>query len=417
MIKYNSNFIGNITEILKDDNSKSQFINVMNMQYQMEFKKGLDNKNKDINKNVEIKQDKTSINNQEENDNEEDNIPPYDFSKDKYENFELNQIKELKSYKIQYEILGLEVLNDGRIFTTQKYRDEKGKKHYKLCVYSIENEFICDINIDFEEIKNIFKMDDGNIILYTNNQSIIIIKIKKNNYKEIMKLEDISEIKRLSNNRFYIYLKQKTGKMLQAAWFAGGKALPEYEYHRCIYLYEKGKFILEKTLTDIYKKENILDICLINENKYIFFSREKIALLGEYDFLKFYDVTTNQITKKLKIGKKDQYNYEYHDMFYAGGDNLILQRPLMTGDKFILIDINNKNIKKEYDYTINPKECFYLNDKTFLTNSSGDVYLYEFEDNNNIKLKDVKNNWCFSIQKYPGNKLIRCSNNTISLFA
>ena len=416
MIQYNSNFIGNITEILKDDNNKSQFVNVMNMQYKMEFKNGKDTQS--INKKEEIIQDKTPKDNHGENDNNEEDIPPYDFSKDKYENFQFNQIKELKSYKAQYEILKLEVLNDGRIFTIQKYRDEEGKKHFKLCVYSILNEFICDINIDFEEIKYIFKTEDGNLVLLTKKETIMIIKILKNIFKKLFNLEGIFEIKRISNNRFFIDLGQKTGKMIIIPTFTGDKkTFPELEYHKYIYLYEKGKLILEKNITDIYKKEKALNICLINENEYVLFCREKITLLGEYDFLKFYDATTNTVTKKVKLGKKDPYNDENYDMFYAGGDNLMLQRPLMTGEKFILVDINNKNIKKEYDYIINPKECFYLNEKIFLTNNFGDVYLYEFEDSNNIKLKDEKKNWCFCIKKYPGNKLLRCKNNTISIYA
>ena len=90
--KYNSNFIGHITEIIKDDNLKSQFQSILILQSKIDFKKFrsknqiLQTENK-INEIVNISDNNNSNKN---NDNIENN--PLD---DNYENF--NKIK-LKNY-------------------------------------------------------------------------------------------------------------------------------------------------------------------------------------------------------------------------------------------------------------------------------------------------------------------------------
>ena len=52
--------------------------------------------------------------------------------------------------------------------TIQKYYDENGKDLFKLIVYSLKNTFICDINIEFNEVKSLYLMDDGNVIIDLN---------------------------------------------------------------------------------------------------------------------------------------------------------------------------------------------------------------------------------------------------------
>ena len=52
--------------------------------------------------------------------------------------------------------------------TIQKYYDENGKDLFKLIVYSLKNAFICDINIEFNEVKSLYLMDDGNVIIDLN---------------------------------------------------------------------------------------------------------------------------------------------------------------------------------------------------------------------------------------------------------
>ena len=79
----------------------------------------------------------------------------FDYS-DKYENFHLNEIKELQSFNATDYVLEIYMLNDGRILTNETHIEERENKYYKLCVYSVENGFNCDINIDFEMVQNFF---------------------------------------------------------------------------------------------------------------------------------------------------------------------------------------------------------------------------------------------------------------------
>ena len=99
-----------------------------------------------------------------------------------------------------------------------------------MCVYSILNEFVCDINIDIENIIHVFNMDDGNVILYTNSNLIKIIKVRKNDIEEILKIEEIKEIKRLLNNYFYIYKMEETEEKIQSTFFDIVEAKIEDKY-------------------------------------------------------------------------------------------------------------------------------------------------------------------------------------------
>ena len=128
---------------------------------------------------------------------------------DNYENFNINKMRTLHSFVSKFEIEKLLILKDGRILTNQKYYDENGNDLYKLCVYSIKNTFICDINIEFRKIEGFYLMDDGNVIIdadgseqfqtgiwlnpkaIANSYQIIkIMKINQNNIEEIFVFGD-----------------------------------------------------------------------------------------------------------------------------------------------------------------------------------------------------------------------------------
>ena len=166
--KYNDNFIRNLTEIVKDNNIKSQFTSIINLHTKIDFKK-LEDKLK-IPQNIE-----SEINNEYN----KDKIKRYNQLIDKYENFDIKEIKELKSFTTKYDVKNLLILDDLRILTHQEYQDSERNIISKLCVYSDKNGFLCDLNFDIEETENIFQMDDGNLIL--NGIQLQIIKIKKNN--------------------------------------------------------------------------------------------------------------------------------------------------------------------------------------------------------------------------------------------
>ena len=137
-------------------------------------------------------------------DNEEENsISNYNPLDDKYENFNINKIQELQSFTTQHKIELLLVLKDRRILTIQEYFNEQGKVLKKLCVYSPNNGFLCDINIDIEDCTKIFQMDDENVI--TCGYITKLLKIKKDNIEEINIYDKSFSIKkRLLNEKFLI---------------------------------------------------------------------------------------------------------------------------------------------------------------------------------------------------------------------
>ena len=127
--EYNNKFIKDINDIIKDKDINSKFNKIIKISDIIEFK----NLKKDI-KNNEI--DKNNI--------EEIEYNPSDI---KFENFSLNNLKEIKSFKIEYEVNQLMILNDGRLLCYFYEKENKVHKNKisKLCIYNINKNIICDI--------------------------------------------------------------------------------------------------------------------------------------------------------------------------------------------------------------------------------------------------------------------------------
>ena len=380
--KFNDNFLLNITEIIKNNNLKSQFTNIISLQSKIDFIRL--KKNKQIEERVG--QNETIIdNNNSGNDNRGvDN--PLD---DKYENFNINKMEELQSFDIKNEIIKLLILNDGRILTSQYYYDENGENFYKLCVYSIKNGFICDINIDFDSIWNFYQMDDGKVIIRKLLQ-IQIIKIQKNNIiiewtfdKKPFKL------KKLLKDKFLI--KVETNK-LNTQINENNLRKPRYKSEDEIYTYDKGKLIFYKNIDKIEKDEEVRNICQVSENEYVFYANQKGTIYGTNDYLIFYDMKNEEIIKKLKVGKGEN----DYDMILLNKGNLIISGK----DSIILIDVKNRQTIKELDYNVYIDTITCLNDNIFLFEYKGNLYQYELEDLKTIKLKEEKKMKTIFISKY-----------------
>ena len=408
MKKFNDNFLGNISEIIEDNNLKSQFKSIINLYTKFEFKKlknlteiNKNNKNENNSNINEVNnenndniilgpKDINNLNNNNENNNNtinedinnDGNNENFD---DKYTNFSLNNLKELMSYIPKYTIDIVCILNDRRILTSQSYEDEKGYDSYKLCVYSINKGFICDINMDnFKDEQyawHFYLLNDGNVLIGFKKE-ILIVKISKNSIEEIWKLENhdrgISiKIDILLNENFLI------------------KIYPKYN----LYKYEDNKLISYKDITTLYKNENVEEICQITENEYALFSKKKGVISGETYYIIFYDMKNDKKIKSLKIGKGDKY---YCEMFLLNETNLI-----SSGEDFIvLIDIKKRNIIKEIKYEFDFHNIILLNQNYFLHFTDEKLSFYEIEGLNEIKLKEEKNMEIGSIIKYPGNKLL-----------
>ena len=397
--KFNTNFMRLITEIINDTNLKNKFTSIINLHSKINFTKQKFENNNEID-NQKEKDSKFS----KYIDEEENNINKSNPFEDKYENFNINKIKELQSFTTQNKIELLFVLKDRRILTIQEYFNERGKKFQKLCVYSTKNGFLCDINIDIEDCNSIFQMDDENVIIcgYINK----LLKIKNNNIEEINIFDkSLSIKKRLLSNKFLIK-KSITKECTEPKniW----QYLASTKFYFEIYSYEKGNLEFYKSINKFYEKNKNLNILQLNESELIFYVYQEDKIYGENDSLIFYDLKSEQIISNLKVGKGEN----LYEMFLLNQDNLIIKGE----DTIILIDVKNKKIKKEFNYDIYPEEFIYINDKTFLYLTSDKIYQYELEEENNIKLKGTKEIQNTNAYKYPGDKLIIHKKNKITIF-
>ena len=319
----------------------------------------------------------------------------------KYEDFHLNEIKELKSFDVVNYIINLILLNDGRILTNEsdgcdedseeeneeenkeenKEENEKGKEKYKLCVHSLINGFDCDINIDFELVRNFYLMNDGNVLVNVINE-IKIIKIKKNTIEEIWKEKKKGiRITKLLNENFFFKIKE--------------------DKQRLLYKYDNGKLISYKNIKELFFKESVDFLYQINENEYVLFSNKKGIIYGTNNYLLFYDMKNDKKIKSLKIGdgKKNFCNF-----FSLSKDILII----FGFDSNLLVDVKNKKIINEFKFELYLDQCIFLNEKLFLYFNNFKLLLFEYKEPNNIILKEEKkiSGKIELASKYPGNQLI-----------
>ena len=342
-----------------------------------------------------------------EKNNDKNIIENYAPSVDKYENFSVSKIKELKNFTTKNEINKLLVLNDGRVLTTQMYYDEKGDTFYKLCVYSLNNGFVCDINIDFYDVREIYLMDDGNILINNHDENPIkVIKILDNKIEEVWKFDKLDSIeKKLSKDKILISTKKKRDKPYFNEFF---QVYVDFKWENEIFTYDKGQLVFYKNIHKFYRDIKAKNMIQINDNEYIFYAKQKGKIYGENDFLIFYDIQTGNVLKKLKVGKGENGT----EMLLLNKDILLIQ----GNETVILIDIKNRKISKEYklDFCFDLSEVVFLNEKTFLHHcvikkQPDKLLQYEIKDLKTLELKeekviDLKTYFIYS--KYPGNKLI-----------
>ena len=404
--KYNSNFIGNITEIIKDDNMKSQFTDIISLQSKIDFNR-FTKKNQP--REIRIDEEEKNTNNNSENDNNIRSIS------DKYENFNINKMKELQSFKVQYRIFHLLVLNDGRILTIQLFESDETEEYesysYKLCVYSVKNGFVCDINMDFYHVIEIYKMDDGNIILAkhkSKEEYIKIIKVNKNYIEEIFNLEKTSrEILKLSEDKFLINVVLSKEQYWDDTIVSLGPDNRHFKFtcEQELYTYNNNKLIPYKNIEKLNKDENINNALQIDENEYIFYGKNE-----DFKFLLFYDIEKALTIKKLKVSDTDKHDF---DMLLINRDKLIVR-----GDEsIVLIDTKNREIIEEYKMNLFINHMIFLNEKVFLDkNEWFSLSQYEFENLKTLKLKERIEFNVDLMLKYPGNKIIICCDKKIAIY-
>jgi len=230
-----------LNKIQKNKNNFAFIYNGKKINEELSFDECTNNSNGNNNVvNIVVKDEKDIKTSEIEDNDDQENIP----INDKYENFSLNQMKELCCYESLYDISNLFCLNDGRIIIIQCIHDDDGEDQYKLCVYSIKkNRFECDINIDFERNIDFIQMNDGNILMIFSDK-IKVVKIKKNSIEEISsEKKRSSTIKKLLNENLLISaLADKQQPQKEGRFFPF--ILCEAAYDKYLYKYEKGKLYI-----------------------------------------------------------------------------------------------------------------------------------------------------------------------------
>ena len=405
MKKYNDNFLGHITEILKDDNLKTQFVNIISLQTKIDFKKVKKNQIAEpeiTNNENEILEDDDN----EENNNIEQNIP----LDDTYENFNINSMKELQTYSFKNEVEKMLILKDGRILTLQDFYDEEGNIIYKLGVYSLKKGFSCDINMDYEYINEWFQVDDGNIIMAlgsSKDSEISVVKIKTNKIEKIWTFEnEVHNIKKLLNNNFLLNI-NLSEKTIKTGFFEGLKV---HNREETIHKYEDGKLILFKSVEKFKKDKEVTNFCQIRDNEYVYYVKLKGKVYGKNDFLIFFDMQNESVIKKLKVGSGENNS----DMLLINKDNLLID----GRDGIIkLIDVKNRLVKNKYTFNIyiDNEYIIILNETKFLSLKRY-ISQYEFEESDTMVLKEEIKIRQSLISKYPGNRLIIYYDKNITIY-
>ena len=400
---YNKSFMQKITEIINDSNIKTKLNDLLDLFTQMSFneekineenKKCENEESEGDNKNEKKETNAENNNETIEDKNYYDNIQRYNPFDDKYENFQINKVKELKTFEVKYEIEKMKMLHDRRLLTIQSYQNEKGDSLYKIIVYDLKNDIICDINFDIVfkkdswrySIDSIFQMNDDNIIIFYGEQAKIY-KIKRKFIEEINSIE-------IEYSHLYCLLNEK---FLLSDW--------NYDSEKNIFKilsYENDK--IQETKTFDKKIDNIKNICAINENEIAIYYYKDGRIYGYNSFLLFYDINNCKEIKTLKLG-----NYEWSDTLLLIKDVLIVE----LNKKIALLDIKNKTIKKELKLEIGSKMLL-LNDNVFL-DCGHKIKQYKLVDFNIKLIAETKlsNN---IVDKYPGNQLIVEYKNKIYIY-
>ena len=403
--KYNSNFMGNITEINKEENIKFKFIELINLYKKMSLGNNEEEEEKDENEIIE---------NNEDNEDDEDeenyikNIKRFNPLDNKYESFEIKNLKEIKQFETKYEIQHILILHDRRLLTVQNQMNFEDQKHSlsKFCVYDLTNSTVCDISDNIGSITiEIFQMKDDNITIFLGLNSInymVICKIKKKSIVIIFEC-NINSTKHLENGIEDLFISSKVYNINNSFFIERLGGFDVYSYKECK---------IEKDFYFDLNNITIFNICEINEKEIAIYHKKKGKIYGENAFLKFYDIKGNKKIKTLKLGN----HKSGENLLFANKNNIILE----FNHKFVLIDPIKRIIKCEINIIANEKikKMLSLNDKTFLVIFSSGLFQYEFSKNkiNYINKKEFQD--IDIVKEYPDNQLVIIEGkNQITIYA
>ena len=346
-----------------------------------------------IKKNINIEKD-TII---EEKNKEINNFQELD----KYENFNIKNIKELTTFKSEYANSQIIILKDWRILSHNSYRGSfpfetilgKHPKPRVLSVYSIKNNKInCDIIFETRRIYDMIQMDDGYVIIVQYDQ-FGVLDIKE---KEIV----IKQVKDDKDHKYYNLYKLSSTKFMTVT---SDKTLHKDISILTIFSYENGKILDDKYI--IILEIKIDTICVTNENTIAICYEEKGKLFGYNSYILFYDIKKDKQIYSFKFDGS-----HYLSVFTFNVDYLIVFKinKKTAKQKIILLDKKNNRIEGELSLEDYFDMLIPLNDKSFLTLKLQNIISqFEIKNKNSFQLKGTKEMKEVNfIGRYPGNKLI-----------
>ena len=312
----------NINNLKKEVNKIEERINIDSK----EKKTIEDIKEKEININEEKKENKKIVNNNDwykiiyindklmmETEKNEDN---------NYSNFDVLKLKKILSIRTKIEIIKeILILKDGRILV---YGDYLG--------------IVCDLknnksfNLNIKRIDDIIQMDDG-VVIVRSDEDLILIELNEDQLEiGTIKIGYTFKIFKLLNDRIMVI------------GYAFDKYIYGYEKKK-IYKYENKqlKLIDEKDILSTKKIHHEIvrdDIYLIDENQIvIFYSELGLLNINMNFYLAFYDIVNDKKLPSFSFNREDD-----HCVGLINNNLLIFA----NGRKLYPIHLKNHSKKKEY---------------------------------------------------------------------
>ena len=141
----------------------------------------------------------------------------------------------------------------------------------------------------------------------------------------------------------------------------------------------------------------------------IIYSYKKGKIFGYNEYLVFYDMNADKITKTIKVGNGENLT---HQIFLINDNHILFEKE----NDYIIVDIKNKIIKSTIEFPCQIFHFLNLNEKKFL--AQGDYVLFQCENVNldNYKITEQKKFDYEAVSKYNQNKLITHTEKEINIF-
>ena len=296
-----------------------------------------------------------------------------------YTDFDIKKMQKLLTMKNEKLIFSkIYILKDGRIIIHNEVN--KNNNIFLCFIFDLKSDKCFNINL--KDIKEIYEMNDG-LILVATNQELMLIEIKQRNYEIIQQLK----------TEFVLIVKLKNEKIL---------AITEKNLEN-IFIYKNKNLVLEKQikLKSIKVKSIIWDYFIINENE--------IAIYTQwFDF--FYGYRKRRINF---IDIEKDKRIEYYDFIFSVPFSIdsLNEKYLIGGNSVEIFAIDLKNHskigKKFLSHEQGPiHSVLCLNKTQFIVCQYECIHQYEFTNDSKFKLISTVEFATAHIYKYPKRRFL-----------